>query len=105
MSKSVCSSLLTCKKFNAVDMATRFTKEYEREGWRGYGGGVTDVFKFWRDKGIKKRNVFKQANRQFEGSGSYGNGAAMRVAPVAVFAKSKTDCIQVSLLLKLSKNV
>ncbi|XP_057314970.1 ADP-ribosylhydrolase ARH3-like [Hydractinia symbiolongicarpus] len=96
MSKSVCSSLLTCKEFNAVDMATRFTKEYEREGWRGYGGGVTDVFKFWRDKGIKKQNVFKQATHQFEGSGSYGNGAAMRVAPVAVFAKSKTHCIQIA---------
>jgi poly(ADP-ribose) glycohydrolase ARH3 len=46
---------------------------------RGYGPGTLEVFRLWR-AGVP---VEEAASRVFEG-GSYGNGAAMRVAPVGI---------------------
>ena len=34
-----------------------------------------------------EKEVFQPASEQFNGSGSYGNGAAMRVHPVGLFGK------------------
>jgi poly(ADP-ribose) glycohydrolase ARH3 len=45
---------------------------------RGYGGGTLALFALWR-QGVP---VGEAARRVFEG-GSFGNGAAMRIAPVA----------------------
>lgn len=36
-------------------------------------------------------NVWRPAEEQFGGSGSYGNGGAMRVAPVPLFAHKNYD--------------
>lgn len=41
------------------------------------------------EKDIK--DVFQPAKGQFDGSGSYGNGGAMRVAPVGLCGKKKVD--------------
>jgi poly(ADP-ribose) glycohydrolase ARH3 len=46
---------------------------------RGYGRGTVEVFGLWR-AGVPTRSAAKQV---FDG-GSFGNGAAMRIAPVAV---------------------
>lgn len=39
----------------------------------------------------KFEDVWKPARNQFNGSGSYGNGGAMRVSPVALFSPSNYD--------------
>ena len=49
------------------------------EPWRGYGGGMLEIVEHWR----LRVPVEEAAVAAFE-EGSYGNGAAMRVAPVAV---------------------
>lgn len=36
-------------------------------------------------------DVFKPASLQFGGSGSFGNGGAMRIAPAALFAFHEND--------------
>ena len=36
-------------------------------------------------------DVYKPASEQFDGSGSYGNGGAMRVAPVPLFTYFDND--------------
>lgn len=36
-------------------------------------------------RGSRFNDVFKPAREQFDGMGSWGNGAAMRVAPVSLF--------------------
>ena len=61
----------------------RFCKEYFGEPWRGYGGSVVRIFQIWKDKGID--DPFQLAQEQFDGKGSFGNGAAMRIAPVALY--------------------
>ncbi|XP_063701458.1 ADP-ribosylhydrolase ARH3-like [Culicoides brevitarsis] len=65
-------------------LAKNFTAEYFREPSRGYGNGVTKIFEKLRKSNFE--DVTLPAKNQYFGSGSYGNGGAMRVAPAALFA-------------------
>lgn len=64
-------------------LAREFAAAWSAEPWRGYGPGAATVFGLiaggvpWRDA----------AGSAFGGQGSYGNGGAMRAAPVAVVAR------------------
>jgi poly(ADP-ribose) glycohydrolase ARH3 len=64
-------------------------KEYFNEPRRGYGQQVVDIFHKLRAQ--KFVDPFGPAKEQFDGSGSYGNGGAMRVAPVALFCHSNYE--------------
>lgn len=81
MTFSVGESLLACDGFDGDDLARRFADEYRREPHRGYGAGVVTVFDRV-DRGVPWADA---AARQFGGTGSYGNGAAMRVTPATLF--------------------
>jgi poly(ADP-ribose) glycohydrolase ARH3 len=54
---------------------------------RGYGAGTLEVLASWR-RGVA---VDAAARRLFGGEGSLGNGAAMRVAPIAVLFADSPD--------------
>ena len=84
MTKSVAESLIEHKEFNAKDMAKRFTLEYFKQPKRGYGTNVVDVFAALKMSDFEK--PFEPAKMQFSGTGSYGNGGAMRIAPIALFS-------------------
>ena len=77
----VAESLIEKEGFEGDHMAQTFIKNYEREPWRGYASGPPRVFR-WIRSGVAWNEA---AKRLFGGAGSYGNGAAMRVAPVGVF--------------------
>jgi ADP-ribosylglycohydrolase len=62
-------------------LANRFAINYRRNPRRGYGGMAHHVLQGFC-KGADWREV---APAVFDGSGSYGNGAAMRVAPLGAF--------------------
>ncbi|XP_028416291.1 ADP-ribose glycohydrolase ARH3-like isoform X1 [Dendronephthya gigantea] len=83
MMMALCRSLLSEKTLNIKKLAREYTETFYREPYRGYGGGVRSVFRRLRDETFK--DVTLPAREQFDGSGSYGNGAAMRVAPIALF--------------------
>ncbi|CAL4151078.1 unnamed protein product, partial [Meganyctiphanes norvegica] len=83
MTKCIAQSLLDCKKFDDKDIAKKFVKEFFAEPDRGYGGNVVDVFAQLRAS--KFSDVYAPAALQFNGSGSYGNGGAMRISPIALF--------------------
>ncbi len=70
---------LTKRQFNY----SRFVSEYFEEPNRGYGANVGAVFHSLRTD--ECRNPHDPASKQFGGSGSYGNGGAMRIAPAALF--------------------
>ncbi|XP_013392919.1 poly(ADP-ribose) glycohydrolase ARH3 [Lingula anatina] len=89
MTRSLAASLIEHNGFNAKDMATRFTDEFFRDSARGYGYNVTTVFQAWKDETYD--DVFQPAREQFQGSGSYGNGGAMRIAPVPLFGYNFTE--------------
>ncbi len=63
------------------DLAETFARNYRREPNRGYGAAahtiLTDIF-----RGVPWREA---AGAAFDGQGSMGNGAAMRVAPVGAY--------------------
>ena len=76
----VVESLIANGGFNGSHMAQTFIRNYEREPWRGYASGPPRVFR-WIKSGVPWDEA---AKRLFGGAGSYGNGAAMRVAPVGL---------------------
>lgn len=76
----VAESLIACRGFDVEHMALTFVRNYEKEPWRGYGPGPPRVFKM-----IKAGIPWREASRRlYGGVGSFGNGAAMRIAPVAL---------------------
>ncbi len=82
MTIGVASSLLECGGFDGAHMARTLADGYEREPRRGYGAGPPRVF----DSLSRGVPWDEAAASLFDGEGSYGNGAAMRVAPVALHA-------------------
>ena len=63
----------------AEHLAIRFVEDYEREPWRGYGPGPPRIFKM-----IRRGAGLLELDKKLYPGGSFGNGAAMRVAPVAL---------------------
>ncbi len=72
---AVAESLCRCKGFNGSDMARAFVENFNPE--RGYGGGTTKVLSL-----IRSGKPWEEAGKEVFNGGSYGNGSAMRVAPV-----------------------
>ena len=85
--RQIAYSLIERKKLEPVNLATRFWKEHDREPWRGYGASVSAVF----EKLKRDSDPFEAAKQQFDGKGSYGNGAAMRVHPIGLFYSNVED--------------
>ncbi|WP_197319367.1 ADP-ribosylglycohydrolase family protein [Saccharomonospora sp. NB11] len=78
-------------------LATEFAAAWHAEPWRGYGGGVTKSFRL-----IVEGTPWRQAIRAVYPEGSFGNGGAMRVAPVALVG---ADVAQVAELARRSAEV
>ncbi|XP_062520738.1 ADP-ribosylhydrolase ARH3-like isoform X2 [Corticium candelabrum] len=94
MTRVLARSLIECRRFNAKRTAEGFCKEYFEEPWRGYGGSVVRIFRVWKDEGID--DPFRLAREQFDGKGSFGNGAAMRIAPVALYGYYDWDMTEMA---------
>ncbi|WP_019852804.1 ADP-ribosylglycohydrolase family protein [Actinopolyspora mortivallis] len=71
-------------------LATGFARAWEAEPGRGWGGAVRDVFGEILAGGHWQR----AAARLFGGAGSFGNGGAMRVAPVALVASDSGEAAE-----------
>ena len=84
MTIGMAESLVECGGFNGPHMAGRFVSNYLQEPWRGYGPGPPRVFKL-----ISSGEPWDKAAAHIYGGGSFGNGAAMRVAPIGLFFSSR----------------
>jgi len=83
----VAESLIANKGFNGEHMTWTFIKNWEKEPWRGYGPGPPKVFRM-----IKSGVAWNEAAKQlYGGMGSFGNGAAMRVAPIGLLYYDDTE--------------
>jgi len=80
MARQIALGFIENKKLEPKSIAKMFSDEYFSEPWRGYGGSVVEVF----DKLRTSKDPFKPASEQFDGSGSFGNGAGMRAHPIAL---------------------
>lgn len=83
MTKCVIKSLIDKPAVDFKFMARLFVKEYFSDPRRGYGKNVVDVFS--KLKANKFEDIYRPAEEQFAGMGSFGNGGAMRVAPLALY--------------------
>jgi poly(ADP-ribose) glycohydrolase ARH3 len=82
----VAESLIESRGFDGEDMLKRFMNNFE--AFRGYGPGVMRVFqKYYNGQS------WSEAGKHIYGGGSYGNGAAMRIAPVGILYHSKPDLL------------
>jgi poly(ADP-ribose) glycohydrolase ARH3 len=75
----VAESLIGKGRFDAEHMVQVFVRNYDAELWRGYGPGPPNIFKMIKS-GLSRKAT---AERMYPG-GSYGNGSAMRVAPIGL---------------------
>ena len=79
MAIALAESLLDRGTVDAQALGRAFAAAFDPG--RGYGSGTTEVLRLVRS-GVHPHDAARSA---FAGEGSLGNGAAMRVAPVAVF--------------------
>ena len=76
----VAESLVQREGFDGEHMARVFIRNYDCEPWRGYGPGPPSVFRM-----IRAGEPWDKAAENLYHGGSYGNGSAMRIAPIGVF--------------------
>ena len=74
----IAESLIENKGFNGDHLAKTFIKNFN--AYRGYGFGPPRVLQW-----ISQGEAWDKASTKLFGSGSYGNGAAMRIAPIGIF--------------------
>ena len=78
MALSIVDVLADHGRIDQTDLAARFASRYRAEPGRGYGMGAMGLLEAVSD-GVSWRLA---AQMMFGGTGSWGNGSAMRVAPV-----------------------
>uniref|UniRef100_A0A6G1SE58 ADP-ribosylhydrolase ARH3 n=1 Tax=Aceria tosichella TaxID=561515 RepID=A0A6G1SE58_9ACAR len=84
MTIATCESLIRNKGLDSRDLSKEYSETYFKDPNRGYGAAVRTVFKSLETS--KFQDPYGPAASQFNGSGSFGNGAAMRCAGVGLFA-------------------
>lgn len=82
----VAESLIDSKGFDGMDMAWRFIRNFDIT--RGYGPGTVQTL-----LRIRKGTQWNEASTAVFPKGSYGNGSAMRVAPVGLIFSGETAAL------------
>lgn len=85
MACSVYATLAASGEIDQDALAARFAEHHDFD--RGYGPGTGRMLRLVREGGDWRR----LAAEQFDGRGSWGNGAAMRVAPLGAFFADDLD--------------
>ncbi len=82
MSIGLAESLIERRCVDQEHLGNTFSKYFFQEPWRGYASGPPTIFYMVRERGVS----YVEASRSlFGGKGSFGNGAAMRIAPIGLF--------------------
>lgn len=89
LTRCVGETLLEHKGIDYKTLAKKFVQSYLDEPKRGYGGGAVSLFHKLRRS--KLQDPLQPAKDQFNGTGSFGNGGAMRVTPVSLFCYNNPD--------------
>ncbi len=84
----IAESLIDSQGIDGRDMTYTFIRNYESEPFRGYGPGPPRIF-----RAIRAGAAWDTAARQLYPGGSFGNGSAMRVAPIGVFYQDDMEML------------
>jgi len=82
MALGLAESLSEIGRVDEEHLGDTFKRNFEREPWRGYALGPPTIFAMVERQ---KMSYSSAAGRLFGGEGSFGNGAAMRITPLALF--------------------
>jgi ADP-ribosylglycohydrolase len=80
MALSIVEVLKTYGHIEQDALARAFARRYQEEPYRGYGGGAARLL-----QQVAAGSDWRTISPALFGSGSYGNGAAMRIAPLGGF--------------------
>ncbi len=89
MSLAIVETLEECGEIDPDFLADQFAKNYTKNPRRGYGGMAHHLLQAF----VRGEDWREVAPKVFDGSGSYGNGAAMRAAPIGAFFANEPDMI------------
>jgi poly(ADP-ribose) glycohydrolase ARH3 len=84
MTLALAASLAECGRMDAAHVSAKYAEYFE--AWRGYGGTACGVMRALQD-GADYRATARVAFPQ----GSFGNGGAMRIAPVGLVYRNAPD--------------
>lgn len=93
MSLSIVETLWRYGRIDPDELAQGFARRFT--SWRGYGAGAHRLL-------IKLQsgaNWRTEASQMFGGSGSYGNGAAMRIAPLGAYFADDLEAVRENAIL------
>lgn len=82
MSIGLAESICRMNGIDQQDIGETLRRNFEREPWRGYAQGPPAIFRMVKNCGS---SYTEAARSLFGGTGSLGNGAAMRIVPVGLF--------------------
>ena len=88
MAIGLAESIVRAGGLDPQDLGDTFRANFMREPWRGYASGPPNVFSRVERYGMPYAEAAKGL---FGGQGSFGNGAAMRIAPVGLFYHDAPD--------------
>lgn len=89
MALSVCAVLDEHQGIDRDALAAHFVRRYVRQPSRGYGGGAHSLL-----SDLAAGDHWAQTARAlFDGAGSYGNGGAMRAAPIGAYFADDLDAV------------
>ena len=91
MAIGLATSLVSRGHLDRQHLGETFRRNFEQEPWRGYATGPPTIFSIVSSTGISYR---KAAQSLFGGGGSFGNGAAMRIAPLGLFFHNSSEIYQ-----------
>ena len=80
MAIGLAESLIACRGLDKEHLLHTFALNWAEEPWRGYGPGPPRIFRAY----LRGQDAHVVASSLYPG-GSFGNGAAMRIAPLACF--------------------
>ena len=88
MAIGLAESILKKGAVEQQDLGDTFRRNFRQEPWRGYAAGPPTIFAVVENHGLTYKEA---ARRLFRGKGSFGNGAAMRIAPLGLFLHNSPD--------------
>jgi len=95
MAIGLAQSIIKAKGIDQQNLGDTFSANFQREPWRGYASGPPTIFSLVVKRGI---SYTEAARLMFGGSGSLGNGAAMRIVPLGLFFHRADDLYEVAAL-------
>jgi len=93
MAVGLAESILQNEGLDSGHLGDTFRRNYNREPWRGYASGPPTVFSLVARGDLSYEEA---AASLFGGSGSFGNGAAMRIAPLGLFFHRSAELYEYS---------